>query len=366
MNDAKRPHRRLVSALVVLGTVMAVLAIFSVWIERQALHTDEWVQTSERLLEDEVIEVALADYLTEELFANVDVQAELQARLPQQVKPLAGPLAGALRQLFNQAARRALASPRVQAAWAEANRAAHEVLVDVVEGDRDATVTLELRPLVADLTERAGIGADVASKLPPEVATLEILSQDQIEAAQKVAKLVRGLAILFSILALGSLGVAIYLARGYRTTTMLWCGAGLIIAGVAALALRRVAGNAVVEALVTNESATDAGDATWSIGTSLMRGIAFTVIIYGVLFGIAALLGSETRSARAVRKRLAPTLRDRPGLVYGLLAIAALVYLALAPTHGLRALLTLAILVAIAAFGIAALRRQTAEEFPRA
>lgn len=366
MNDAKRLHRRSVSALVVLGTVMALLAIFSVWIERQALHTDEWVQTSERLIENDEIEVALSDYLTEELFANVDVQAELEAVLPPRAKRLAGPIAGALRQLFNDAARRALASPRVEAAWAEANRAAHEVLIEVVEGDRDGTVTLELRPLVAEVAARAGISANIASRLPPDVATLEVLSEDQIDTAQKIARLVRGLAILFSILALGLLGLAIYLARGYRTRTMVWCGAGLIVAGLGALTLRRVAGNAVVDALVTNENATDAGDATWSIGTSLMGSIAVTVIIYGILFGIAAWLGSDTASARAVRKRLAPILRERPALVYGLLVLAALVYFALAPTHGLRALLTLVILVGLAAFGITALRRQTAEEFPRA
>jgi hypothetical protein len=110
----------------------------------------------------------------------------------------------------------------------------------------------------------------------------------------------------------------------------------------------------------------DAANHTWSIGTSLMTSIATTVIVYGFLFVIASWLASPTASARATRQALAPTLRERPVLVYGLLVTAALIYLALAPSLGVRVLLTLALLAGIAAVGLEALRRQTAEEFPDA
>lgn len=353
----------LVPALVVLGAVLTVFAVLSVWVERQALETDEWVKTSEELLEDEEIEAALSAYLVEELQANVDVKAALEQRLPPQAQPLAGPLSAALIQFANEASQRALAAPRVQAAWAEANRAAHEKLIEVVDGG-DGAVDLELKPLVADLATRIGLDPAVAEKLPEDVGTIQIVGEDEITAAQEVASLVKGLAIVFSILALGSLALAIYLSPGARSATILWCGLGLIAAGIAVLAVRKVAGDAVVEALVENESATDAGNATWSIGTSLLKSIAWTVIAYGLLFAVAAWLGSQARGAYSVRKLLAPALRDHPGLVYGAVAVAALVYLALAPTHGLRALLTLAVLAGLAAFGVSALRRQTAEEFP--
>jgi hypothetical protein len=228
-----------VRILIALGTVLATLAIFAVWVERQALDTDEWVTTSEELLEDEDIEIALSDYLVEELYTSVDVQGELEARLPAQVKPLAGPLAGGLRQLATQAARRALEGPRVQAAWAEANRAAHQTLIELVEDKGDATeVNLELKPLVTDLADRVGISANVADKLPPDVGSLQILSEDQIDGAQKITKVMRGLALLLSLLALASFGIAIYLSRDHRPTTVLWSGVGLIIAGLAALAIR--------------------------------------------------------------------------------------------------------------------------------
>jgi hypothetical protein len=370
MSDTKPPNRIAVRLLIGLGTVLAALAILAVWAERQALDTEEWVKTSSKLLEDEEIQVALSDFVVGELFRAVDVEAQLQRRLPAEARPLAGPAAGGLRQLATGASRRALESPRVQTAWANANRAAHRLLLDLIEGGGETVsaeggaVTLHLRPLVSQLAERVGVGGGAAEKLPADIADLEIMQADQIEVAQRVAEVIRGLAVALSLGTLVAFGLAIYLSRGRRQMTVLWCGVGLIVAGVAVFALRKVAGDAIVEALVTDEGVMDAANHTWSIGTSLMTSIATTVIVFGFLFVIASWLASPTGSARAARHALAPTFRDRPVLVYGLLATAALIYLALAPDQGLRVLFTLALLTGLAAVGLEGLRRQAAEEFP--
>jgi hypothetical protein len=352
--------------------VLVVLAIFAVWTERQVLNTDEWVETSSELLEDDEIQAALQTYLVDQLFTNVDVQAELEGRLPPPAQPLAGPVAGAVEQLANEVAARALDGPRLQAAWAQANRTAHELLLNLIEGDGElvaaegGVVTLDLQALVSELASQLGIGEDLASKLPDEAAELEIMRSDQIDAAQKAAKAVRGLAIVFTLLGLGALGLAIWLSRGRRQLTILWCGLALVVAGIAVYALRDVGGQAITDALVQNEAARPAVESTWSIATSLLTSIATTVIVFGALFIAAAWLGSVTSSATATRRALAPTLRDHPGWIYGGLVLAALIYFTLAPTHGLRALLTVLLLAGIAAAGVAGLRRQANAEFPDA
>jgi len=368
----KRKHRFAVKILIPLGVVLTVLAIFAVWTERQALDTDEWVDTSSALLGDEDIRTALNEYLTDQLFTNVDVQSELESKLPSQVAPLAGPLTGALRQLATEAGQRALESSQVQDAWASANRTAHELLLNLIEGNGErvdangGVVTLQLKPLVENLASRLGISADVASKIPDDVANLEIIKADEIETAQKIAKAIKGLAIILSILGLGSFALAIVLASDRRQTAVLWCGVGLIVAGVLVLVLREAAGDAIVSALAPAESANAAAAAAWSISTSLMVSIARTVIVYGALFILASWVASPTASGAAIRRTLTPTLRDQPVLTYGLLVTAALIYFALAPTHGTRALVTLALLLALALFGLTALRRQAIEEFPDA
>jgi hypothetical protein len=368
----KPRHRILVPLLVALGGVLTVLAVFAVWAERQVLNTDEWVNTSSELLQDDKIQAALQTYLVDQLFENVDVQAEVAAQLPPgRAQLLAGPIKGALEQLANQVAERALDSPRLQAAWEQANRTAHELLLNLIEGDgnlvqaQGGVVTLDLRALVQEVASRLGIG-QIADKLPESAAQVEILRSDQIEAAQKAANLIRKLAIVFTLLGLGSFGLAIYLARGRRPRAIFSSGVALVIAGIAIYALRAAAGQAILDALVKNDAVRPAAESTWSIATSLLTSVATTVIVYGALFMAAAWLGSSFGAARATRQFLAPALRDHVNWFYGLVALAGLMYFALAPTHGVRALLTLLFLFALAGAGVAALRRMTIEEFPDA
>ena len=366
------PHKKLVRGLIALGTVLAVLAIFAVWADRQALDTDEWVDTSGKLLEEEEVQSALSGYLVNELYANVDVEARLEQRLPPRLQPVAGPLAGALRQAATGAAERAFDSEALQSAWKSANRRMHEQLLNLIDGDGNlvdtngGVVTLELASLVDQIAQQVGISQDVGAKLPPDVARLEVLESDNIKLAQDIAKLLHGLSIVFAVLMLASFGLAIYLSAGRRQRTLLWSGIALIFSGILVLALRNISGGALVESLVANPANEPAGDAVWSIGTSLLVGIATTVIVYGALFAIASWLASETASAKWTRRQLAPTLRESPWIAYGTLALALLIYFGFAPTHGLRAILILVLLGGFGAFGINELRKKTAGEFPSA
>src|SRR5437773_1770176 len=92
----KKGHPVIVATLLVVGTLLTFVAVFSIWINRQALNTDYWVSTSGTLLQNEDIQQQLANYLSDQIFANVDVEAKIQGVLPRQLEPLAGPATGAL------------------------------------------------------------------------------------------------------------------------------------------------------------------------------------------------------------------------------------------------------------------------------
>jgi putative oligomerization/nucleic acid binding protein len=367
-----RGRRRLVRALVILGSILAFLSVFAIWTERQALNTDDWVDTSGRLLENHAIREAVGDYLVDQLYENVDVRKELEEILPGDTKDLAGPAAGGLRQVAGEGAEKALETSTAQELWEEANRTAHEQFVAVLENKKEAVETdegnvrLNLGGLLTNLAEQVGIGESLAEKLPPDAAQIEILKSDELKTAQDIAIAVKGLALLLSILTFACFGAAIYLSRDGRWVTVLLSGVGLIAAGFAVVVARHIAGGIVVDQLVKTESAKPAGEAAWEIGTSLMTSIATTVIVVGVLFLVAGWLASPTSGAGAVRRYLAPVLRLHPGYVYAALAILVCFYFLSAPTHGLRAFLTTLIVAAMAAFGIHELRKQTAEEYPDA
>src|ERR1700710_1729972 len=199
-------HRKLSLALVILATILAVVAIFSIWANRQALNTDNWVHTSDRILQNKKVDERLSAYLADQLFANVDVQAELAKELPPQLEALAGPAAGGLSQLAPKVAERALGNPQVQTLWSSANRAAHETLLKLLDGGSGAIsteggkVTLDLSAILTKVGEQVGIGAGVAEKIPADAGDLTILRSDQISTAQSVAKLIRTLPVVLTLL----------------------------------------------------------------------------------------------------------------------------------------------------------------------
>src|ERR1700741_3756797 len=134
-------HPRIVVALLLIGTLLAFLAIFSIWVNRQALNTENWVSTSDKLLQDEEIQAQLSNYLADELIAHVDVEAELERTFPPRLAPLAGPAAGALQQPAPQAPQRALETAQVESLWNTANRVAHERLLAVLDDSGSSNVS---------------------------------------------------------------------------------------------------------------------------------------------------------------------------------------------------------------------------------
>jgi hypothetical protein len=367
-----RGRRRTVRALIVLGSVLAFLSVFAIWIERQALNTNDWVETSGKLLHNAKIREAVGNYLVDQLYENVDVKKELEGIFPGEVKELAGPAAGGLRQVAGQGAEKVLETSTAQGLWEDANRATHEQLLAVLENKKEAVetangeVTLNLGSLLTNLADQVGIGEDLAEKLPPDAGQIHILRSDQLKTAQNIAVAVKGLALVLSILTFAAFGAAIYFSRGGRWVTVLLSGIGLVAAGFAAIVFRHVAGGIVVGQLVTNDSVKPAGEAAWSIGTSLMVSIATTVIVVGVLFAAAGWLASPTGGARTTRRYMAPTLRLHAPYVYTGLAVLVCFYLLTGPTQGLRTFLTTLIIAGMAAFGIHELRKQTEDEFPEA
>jgi hypothetical protein len=367
-----RGRRRLVRALIVLGSLLAFLSVFAIWTERQALDTNEWTNTSGHLIQNAKIREAVGTFLVDQLYENVDVEKELEEILPGETKQLAGPVSGGLRQVAGDGADKVLQSSTAQELWKSANRSTHEQLLAVLEekegtvSTEEGTVTLNLGSLVTNLASQVGIGQNLAEKLPPDAGQVTILRSDQLKTAQDIVVGIKGLALILSLLTFLAFGLAIYLTGEGRWVTVLYCGIGLVAAGFAVIVFREVAGGIVVGQLVTEESVKPAAEEAWSIGTSLMISIATTVIVVGVLFGIAGWLSSPTGSARSTRKFLAPVLSEHTAYAYSTLAVVVGIYFIQAPTQNLRSFLTTLVIAGLAAFGIHELRKQAAEEFPDA
>ncbi len=359
------PRTRSILAWVLfaLGTLVILVGSLTLWVKRQALDTDAWVDTSSQLLEDDEVRMALSVYIVDQLYASADPQAVLEERLPTNLQGLAGPIAGALRQPAVEGVDRFLQRPRVQDLWEDVNRVAHQELIAVLEDDTrgnittgSGVVTLNLRTLVVNIGTELGFGDELDARLPQDVGQIEILQSDELEAAQTGVKLIKWMSWLVILIAFACYAGAVWLARG-RRAMLRNVGAALFIVGILLLVIRRVVGNYIVDALSSGESVRDAIGHSWLIGTNLLAEVAWALIIYGIVILIGTLLAGPMRYATRARGAIAPNLRDRPEIGWGILAVLYLLLVLWGPVPALRNWLGILLLGALVALGFEAFRR---------
>jgi hypothetical protein len=373
---APRPrgsHTWLVRGMLALATVLAIVGVFAVWANRQLLDTSYWTETNTKLLENEAIQEQLSSYLTDQLYANVNVAGEIRAGLPSELKPLAGPAAGGLRSLVEKGIVLALQRPRVQQLWKTANEVTHQQFVNLIENKGrvlktpgGGAVILDLRPIVSDLATRLGAPASTAEKIPNNIAHIKIISSQSLEAMQTAVRLLRSLALILPLLVLALFAGALALARGHRPRTLVNIGLVCVGSALVVLIARSIVGSKVVDTLATTEAVRPAANAAWSIGTSVLVDVADGLIFIGVVVVLAGLLAGGSRWATATRHAIAPYLRDRPDISFGAVAVVLLILFAWGPIDATQKLTGILLITILSFFGMAMLRRQTAAEFPDA
>jgi hypothetical protein len=370
---ADHPHRWLVRSLIGLATLLGIVAIFAVWANRQLLDTSYWASTNTKLIESPPIREEVAGYLTEQLYANVDVAGELKNELPSELKPLASPAAGALKDVVEKGINLLLERPRVQQLWSKANQVTHAEFVRLVENKGKVVklpgggaVVLDLRPMLGEVAEKVGAPASLVNKIPPKVAQLRIVTSKQLNTMQNAVNLLRSLALVLPLLVVAMFALAVYLARGRRRQTLIEVGAAFIGAGLVVIVVRGIVGNKVVDSLASTESVRPAAEAAWSIGTSVLADIAWSTVILGIPVILAGILAGPTRTATTLRRLMAPYLRDRPDVTFGVMGLLLLLLFAWGPIVATKTLTGILIILVLAIFGTEMLRRQTAREFPHA
>jgi hypothetical protein len=367
------PHRWLVRSLIGVASVLGVIAVFAVWANRQLLDNGAWTHTSARLIASPPIREELAVYLTDQLYAHVDVSGEIKHGLPSQIKPLAAPAAGALREVAQKAIGLLLEQSEVQEAWRKANEVAHAQLVQLIENKNKVvklrnhgTVVLDLRPLFTEVAEKVGAPTSVVEKVPANVAEVRIVRSENLRTMQNAVNALRRVAVILPLLVVALFALAVYLARGLRRQALIDVGVALIAIGLIVIVARQILGRTVVGSLATTEAVRPAAQAAWSIASSTLASIAWSTAVLGIPIILAGMLAGPSRAATGIRRFLAPYLRDRADLSLGFVGFVLLLLFAWGPIGATRSLTGIVVIVGLGFAGAQALRRLTAREFPDA
>jgi hypothetical protein len=194
---------------------------------------------------------------------------------------------------------------------------------------------------------------------------LVVMKSSQLSGLQSLVSALRNLGFVLPLLVLLLYMGAIYLAKGWRRQALIAAGGGIVVATLVLLLTRRLLGHAVVNSEALSETVKPAISSVWDIISGGLRQRALFVLVIGLAFVGGGILAGPGSRAVAVRRSLAPYLRDQPAAVYAVLAGLFLLWLAFIPgINNLGQVLVIVLLAVLAVVGVEILRRQTAQEFP--
>ena len=147
---------------------------------------------------------------------------------------------------------------------------------------------------------------------------------------------------------------------GRRRREVRAIGIGLIVAGIALLVIRSLAGSYLVDNLSDSDSVRPAVARSGTILSDGLAEAAWVVVVVGVIGALGAWITGE--GARASRPAHGRPWLARAGLAWAVFAAVLLLVVWALP---LQRFLTAAILVVLAAIGFEATRRQVVAERPR-
>jgi hypothetical protein len=346
--------------LTVLAILLALVGTLAFYVEHTALDEKGFEAVSRQMIENDAIRTQVANTAVDQLFANVDIEAAIADRLPPAQQGLAPVLAGIARSGADRAAVTVLERPRVQTVWVEVTTRTQRQLVRLLDDKtkfvqtEGGKVVLDLRPIIIELGDQVVVIGKVAEKLPESTGKITIIDESQLQTAQTATRILRAVAGWMWLVALLVAALAVWLARGRRRLEIRALGLGLFIVGLLLLAVRRFAGDFLVDRIVKDDGVKPAAHDAWSILTQTLVDRAWV----GITLGLVTLLGvwfvGDTKRAAQARRAAQPIFDSRLR-TYTIAAVVLLV-LALAAPLFARGLLMSLVFIGLAVLGIEVVR----------
>jgi hypothetical protein len=310
----------------VLAVACLLASTLAVWARVTLFDSDEVASIVGDALAEPEVDDALAEYVTTQLFAAVDVNAAISNVLPTSLDRLEPAIAGGIQTLVQRGLSTAFGNEQVQQLLTDLVRRAHAAAMRLLQGDGlvdgvtvvDGEVTLNLLPLFArglTLLQNVGLFSDVEvpaltvagdpdeqiaelesafdRDLPDDFGQLVVYQSDRLADAQASLESAQN-AMAFAKRAMWALIAAtvVLFAAALLLARNRWRAAFLLaLGGIVAMVLARSAIHRVVDeapSLVTRPGAKAAvtsiiGD----IGTSLLRALGLVLLVAAVVALIA-------------------------------------------------------------------------------
>jgi hypothetical protein len=319
--------------LVVLA-VAAPLAVVATWAHDQVSDTNRYLDTVAPLAHDPSVQAAVSARISEELLAQLDIEAVtkkatnalvsrrgLPPRVATSLRALGTPLANAIESFVTDPVERIVSSPQFADAWTEMNRVAHEQMVVVLTGETSKAVAVEgdavrldLGPVIDEVKARlADSGFALADRVPDFEAQFTMFESSDLTKAQTAFRVLSALATGLPVLAVLLLAVAVFVSRRHRRTLVvgsLVVAASMLLLGLALNAFRVV----YLDAVPSDQLPADAAGAIYDQVVSFIRFSLRAVLVMFLAVAVVAWVSGPGDRPVAVRRattRALDTVRHR-------------------------------------------------------
>jgi len=320
-----RPRRQrwrsvVATLLIIIGCILAPLSVVAVWTKNLVTDTDRYVTTVAPLARDPAIQNAVADKITAEIFAQLDVTGltneavdalanrGLPPRVAAGLHALSGPMSDGVQSFVRTEVGKVVASDAFADAWVTANRSAHQALVAALTGQTgqgvtiaNDTVSINLGPFIQVVKQRlVDRGFDLASRIPDINPSFTILQSDLITKAQSAFSLLNAMGNWLPVIALIFLALGVYIAKGHSRALVgagLGLAVGMLVLGLGIALLRSIYLNALPLGILNHDAAASFYD---TLVRFLRLGLR-TVLVFGLVIALAGFFMG--RSVTAVRAR---------------------------------------------------------------
>lgn len=205
--------------LTAFGVALVVAGNLLFWMGNTLVKTDRYVATTAPIIKDTEVQKALALYTTNQIFANVDVQAITEQALPEKAQFLAPQLTAQLKTQTENLLQNALANPKLQDAWNNAQAQAHERLVTFAanyEGSGTITLNNFYEKVTASLSDtKLSFLAD--KSLPPDIGSITIVNATWLPTFHNIVTKIDTWRVLAILLLVLCVGLAVWLSKKRQT-----------------------------------------------------------------------------------------------------------------------------------------------------
>ena len=308
--------------LIVLGCVIAPVAVLGVWAGTEVSDTGRWVATVEPLIHDPAIQNVLTDKITTQITSQLNLtgtinQASTQlndrglTRISSLLNTFGPQIASAVTGFIHSTVHKVIASPAAAKIWVQVNTTAHQAVVQVLSGQGNGAIstsngqiTLNLGPFITVVKQDlVAHGFALASNIPPISPTVALFQAKDLGKAQAGYRLIKTLKIVLPILALVLLAAGVYVARGRRRALIgaaLGLAGSMLVLAIGLLIARSIYLNSVPPSVLPGDAAAAAFDAmVYFIKVGLR-----VVLAVGLVVAIGAFITGPSRAAIQTRSAL--------------------------------------------------------------